>query len=298
VKSVRSALLAVTLTLLVPAGASAATTVGSTLPEFTGDTVECLDSGGCTFVPTTIAGTPVVVPFDGVIVRWAGRVPAGAPSIDLRVLRPAASGALTGVGTLNSLTPTADSTIARTARMPVKAGDLIGIDLANGEEIGIVERSSFDSGSHTYAPRLGATETRAPTSTDADDFEALFNTVVEPDVDGDGWGDETQDRCPALAESHTFCSGRVMFGFARATEPVLAGQGLQTSVSVLAPSTHRAPNGVLKVTLPAEIASGSLPAPCALEGNQVVCRLGDLAAGQRVTVNLPLRALRPGTIRQ
>lgn len=296
-KAGRSALLAALLTLLVPAGASAATTVGSSLPEFTGDTLECLDAGGCTLVPTTIAGTPVVVPFDGVIVGWAGRVPAGAPSVDLRVLRPSAAGTFTGAGSLNSLTPSADSRIARSTRMPVKAGDLIGVDLANGEEIGIVDHSSFDSGSHTFAPRLGATETRAPTSTDTDDYEALFKAVLEPDVDGDGWGDETQDRCPELAESQTFCSRHVDFGFGQ-LGPVLAGGQLQASATVRAPSTNRAPNVVLKLTLPPELAAGTLAAPCTLEGNQVVCRLGDLAARQQVKVNVPLRALRPGTVRQ
>jgi hypothetical protein len=299
VRPLLSALLAIALSLLVPTPAWAATTVGSSLPEFSGDTLECLDAGGCTFVPTTIAGTPIAVPFDGVIVRWAGRVPAGAPSIDLRVLRPSLGGNLTGVGSLNSLTPLADSTISRGARMPVKAGDLIGLDLAVGEEIGIANHPAFDSSSFTFAPKLGTTETRAPTSMDSDDFEALFNAVLEPDADGDGWGDETQDRCPQLAELHTFCSGHVYIDSnPTLVGPVLAGRDFQASTSVVALSSHRVPNVILKLTLPSELGAGTLPAPCALEGNQVVCRLGDLAARQRVRVNVPLRALRVGTVRQ
>ena len=51
--------------LLAAATASAATTVGSTLPAWTGETLECVDAGGCTFVPRTISGRSIAVPFDG-----------------------------------------------------------------------------------------------------------------------------------------------------------------------------------------------------------------------------------------
>jgi hypothetical protein len=44
-------LLAFAVVLALPAAAPAAVTIGSSLPEPTGETVECLDPGGCTFVP-------------------------------------------------------------------------------------------------------------------------------------------------------------------------------------------------------------------------------------------------------
>jgi hypothetical protein len=71
-------LLAFAVVLALPAAAPAAVTIGSSLPEPTGETVECLDPGGCTFVPTKLSGSPVAVPFDGVIVAWAARGPSAS----------------------------------------------------------------------------------------------------------------------------------------------------------------------------------------------------------------------------
>ena len=95
--------------LIAPAPAAASVTIGSSLPASTGEPLECTDPGGCTFVPVSIAGTAVRVPYDGVIVRWAARLPAGATSpISLRVLRSASGGQFTASGS-HSATPGPDA---------------------------------------------------------------------------------------------------------------------------------------------------------------------------------------------
>lgn len=273
--------------LIAPASASAAATIGSSLPGAADDSLECVDPGGCTFVPTNIAGKEVVVPYDGVLVRWAGRVPAGSTTqVALRVLRPGAGGQLSSVATLPS-TPGVNGTIASWGlRVPVKAGDRIGIDLDDGEEIGILRHAGFDSTSLTFAPLLAASESRAPDSSDSDDFEALFNASIEPDVDGDGYGDESDDRCPELAEA-LVCNGDVRLdllprpsreNLTQGDGVVLAGGQLTLRATVRA--LHgRLPNVVVTLSLPPQLAGVAAggPGPCSVAVDRIVCQVGPVA---------------------
>jgi acyl-CoA hydrolase len=293
--------LALSVALLIPASASAATTIGSAMPTFAGDTVGCLDSGGCTFVPTSIAGAPVVVPFNGVLVSWSAQVPVGGSAVDLRVLRPADGGTFTGRSTVTGATPDANGRLTSAARVRVSAGDLIGVDLANGEELGVVGHASFDSTSHTFGPRLGTSETRAPDFTDSDDFEMLFNAVVEPDADGDGYGDETQDKCPDLAEAHlTTCTGAPVVTLTPMwpSGGLRPGARLKLRATVGGPRTsHRLPQVALRFTIPAGLEPvGTVSfAPCTVTPGQIVCAMGDIPRRGSSSVEVELLATRPGS---
>jgi hypothetical protein len=228
--------LGVALLVLVPSSAQGAAIIGSSLPEPTGETLGCDDAGGCTFVPTNLSGAPVAVPADGVIVRWAIRSPSGVTPdpVDLRVLRPAPNGQLSAAGITRFVTPAAGAIVEQPAREPVRAGDLIAVDLDDGEELGIATHETFDSESSRFLPRLGNAETRAPTVSGPDDFEALFQAVVEPDADGDGFGDETQDRCPQLSETQHPCRNTVSGRFG--PQPGVSGRN---SLTVLAETSSR-----------------------------------------------------------
>jgi hypothetical protein len=85
--------------------------------------------------PGAHAGSPV----DGIVVRWsmAGSYTAGKP-FELRVLRPAAGGAYTGVGTSARETPMTGFFSQHTwqTEIPIKAGDLIGINV-NEDCVGV-----------------------------------------------------------------------------------------------------------------------------------------------------------------
>lgn len=290
---------AVLLALLLPAQASAAVTIGSSLPPWTGDTIECVDAGGCTFVPRTIAGNAVVVPFDGVIVRWSARMPTGADTGPIRLkdvqLTP---GGATASGATWLLNPpaVAGATVESTGRMSVRAGDLIGVQLDNGDEIGISPHATFDSTSWFFAPPL--TSERPPDSIDTDDFEALFNATIEPDPDHDGYGDETQDNCPQLTEEHLrTCTGRpTMFlssGFA-GIGVVEVGKQMEIRATVGAP-TSLAPNVVLRLTLPSALKPVEIRGTefCTTAANEVTCPLGTMRPGGPKSVVVEALALRP-----
>ena len=85
-------------------------------------------------------------------------------------------------------------------RLPVQAGDALGIDTPGGEGYVIGSAGSVDF----YSPKLGATETRNP-STAAAQYYLAVNADIEADADGDGYGDETQDQCPTEARTHGPC---------------------------------------------------------------------------------------------
>jgi hypothetical protein len=294
-------LIAIAFALLVPAAAPAAVTVGSSLPAPTGDTLECADPGGCTIVPRTIAGTPVVVPSDGVIVRWEMRSLGFPDPLEMRVLRPAPGGQLTGVRTSAVFSTSSDGSVTglRT-NMPVQAGDLIGVDLDDGEQVAIHSHATFDSESSVFAPYLADGVTRAPTDTGADDFELLFNARIEPDADRDGYGDETQDRCPEAAPEHSHrCIGpRLLIGAPPLSPPpvVVAGEDFRLHVSLRnwdRSATYT--NVVLGIALPPEVEAGVPPPPCRLESTRITCFLGTVTTGTEIGIDLPFRAGRPGT---
>lgn len=124
---------------LFAAGAAQArtVTVGSVLPPgATGAPFEAVQTLFNSALPEK--GANLVSPVNGAIVRWQAQELKGGP-FQLRVLRPNGSGAYTAVGTSNAVTPSGPGLQTFTANIPVKAGDLIGIDPTNAaDEIGVV----------------------------------------------------------------------------------------------------------------------------------------------------------------
>jgi hypothetical protein len=133
--------------LLGATAAQASTiTVGSVLPPgFTSKPFGELHTQLNTALPEK--GANLVSPVSGAIVRWRMQGAKGGPFF-LRVLHPNGTGAYTARGTSGAVTPTDMGLQTFTANLPVKAGDLIGIDPTSvSDEIGVAEvpGASFDS---------------------------------------------------------------------------------------------------------------------------------------------------------
>lgn len=126
------------LALFAASAAQARTlTVGSVLPP--GATAKPFE-GVQTLFNTALPekGANLVSPVNGAIVRWQAQELKGGP-FQLRVLRPNGSGAYTAAGTSGAVTPSGSGLQTFTANIPVKAGDLIGIDPTSAtDEIGFV----------------------------------------------------------------------------------------------------------------------------------------------------------------
>ncbi|MDO8211273.1 hypothetical protein [Conexibacter sp. CPCC 206217] len=171
--------------LLLPSAASASTTLG-TSPEVALPTTPlagCAPALACTVAQERLANLDLNVPDTGVVVRW--RVHGSAGQVRLRRVG--------GGATAPAALPASAGAVEQTAQLPVRSGDLLALDLLDGAQVSR-EPSPFISGADmtsTWTPPLADGETRAPSAS----FEGywLFEAEIEPDADGDGRGDETQD---------------------------------------------------------------------------------------------------------
>lgn len=214
--------LAVLLTIAVAAlaaPAQGAVTFGSDL------TRQPLNGYGCwlggTFAQTDFSLRSAAAPQDGVVVRWRMRAGSGGEA-PLRVVRKLADGTYFGVATsAPGVIDTegydwADRTRTYPTRLPIRRGDFLGIDVPVGGKIvtafGRLDAQVMWTGVpgselRSWDPRLGDGEARAPGQAvncfdggSGADLELLVNADIEDDADRDGYGDETQDRCPADAQ--------------------------------------------------------------------------------------------------
>jgi IPT/TIG domain-containing protein/PASTA domain-containing protein len=152
-------------------------TVGSVLPPgATAKPFEAVQTLFNTALPEK--GASLASPVNGAIVRWQVQELKGGP-FQLRVLRPNGSGAYTAVGTSGSVTPSGSGLQTFTANIPVKAGDLIGIDPSNAtDEIGVVSEVPGASFGFIFPPPFeGAT---VPPSGSKSGQEIALRAEVQP----------------------------------------------------------------------------------------------------------------------
>ena len=288
----RPVLLALFAALAAPASAGAAVTVGADLSQSpTGGGGTCPGGGAvCSVALATLPdGSAPRVPMDGVIVSWRIRT-STSETLAPQAFHPVGDGTYTSgaVGTFGSVASGTSSPIA--ARLPVRAGDLIGVATQTGVPGALLTTGSTFEWDHTLAgsPSTPTTVTGA----------LLVSAVVEADADGDGYGDETQDRCPLDAARHDSpCVANL----------VLSAQGDDSAV-VNAPATHTytvrnaGPSGttgvVLTVPTPADatIVSATPSAGACSLGATVRCTLGTLLAGATATVAIGVTTSDPQTI--
>jgi IPT/TIG domain/PASTA domain len=124
--------------LLVPVAQASTITIGSVLPA--GSTPSPFGQVE-TFFNTALPekGANLVSPVNGTIVRWRMLDATGGPFY-LRVLRPNGSGGYSAMGTSNPATPAGAGLQTFTTNLPIRAGDLIGVDPSNGTDtIGVAE---------------------------------------------------------------------------------------------------------------------------------------------------------------
>jgi hypothetical protein len=189
-------LVALLLAAAAPTSAGAAQTFGSTLPSGSLDPEGCSGGDPCTAsLETTAGGAQARAPIDGIIVRWRLRTNAAyAGSVRLRILRDQGGNDWRFVrsGAPSPITATTGiHTFA--ARVPVTAGDYIGLDRPDTMEQ--IFRSAAGAVSNLFSG-TPPPDDDSRNNAGSPDRELLINADVEPDADRDGFGDESQDLCP------------------------------------------------------------------------------------------------------
>jgi hypothetical protein len=209
-------LLVVLLALvLVPSSASAAVTLGPDISSAGNVGYGCQENTTCSFIHMPGAGFTAAAPSDGIITRWRFRAGCCVPAqtVDrtaklrvfrqtttyepyyrsVRAVRTGASYTVPAGGLL-----TADAVVDVPVRVKISGGDLVGVDTEDpfdfngfgGSQLLYLQPAVAD-GAENYGAMFGA---------------IAMNVDIEPDADGDGYGDETQDCQPADPGSHQSCT--------------------------------------------------------------------------------------------
>ncbi|HEX5375689.1 MAG TPA: PASTA domain-containing protein [Solirubrobacterales bacterium] len=122
-------------------------------------------------------GANLVSPVNGAIVRWRVQGAEGGPFF-LRVLRPNGSGGYSAMGTSNPATPSGTGLQTFSTNLPIRAGDLIGVDSSNGtDKIGVADVAGASFGFVFPPPFDGATV--APSGT-VSGKEVELSAEVQP----------------------------------------------------------------------------------------------------------------------
>jgi hypothetical protein len=144
------------------------------------------DGQGCTFIQWTANGadSSYASPVNGTIVAW--RISSGSAGnpVKLRVLRPAGSGKYSSVGSSSTQT-TSGSTSSPdqfTANIPIKAGDVIGLDNANSALI--FKTGVLGAFPEFWTPVLadggGASAPSPPIGTTSNGYQLQIDAYVQP----------------------------------------------------------------------------------------------------------------------
>jgi hypothetical protein len=192
-KAVVGALVA--MTALGAASAMAATQLGNTSPAASA----CTSSPISFFTSANPPGSEFAVPNAGVITAWQFNATASPPQLKLKIFRDAGSNNVLVVGQSSAETPTPSTLNTFSTRIPVQAGDRLGLTILTDGPCGTT--GSGNSRQVPGDPADGATVAAAAP------FSGFINigASLEADADADGFGDETQDQCPASAATQGEC---------------------------------------------------------------------------------------------
>ncbi len=214
---------------------------GAAEPQLIGQVGGSGAVGGCTcsaFQRTTGGGSSYTFPYSGILTKvrvFVGEETQAGDTVQartFRVLGPLSASVIDGgeAHSLSGLPLKAPSTFVD--RIPATAGDLLGARFAVNSLLGETSRyfttaSATDAvsfGAVTVDPAIGSSFSTSDTS----NARVNIGAVLEPDEDGDGYGDASQDLCPGSPTAISACSG-TLFGSnlqgERSTPPSGCGAG-------------------------------------------------------------------------
>jgi uncharacterized repeat protein (TIGR01451 family) len=278
----------------LPALAGGAVTVGQTIaPIYNCDgTYEIAQTG-------VAAGTSYTVPSDGVITSWSSQGTAmGATTVKIKLFRPTGTpDQFTVVGQSDLAQVPASSAIASfPTRIAVRAGDMLGISKGSGGCAYAITGSNADTNAYRAgdAPNGEIDSYTANTQARMD-----VSAQLEPDADGDGFGDESQDKCVGTAGKVAGCpkADLLLTKTASAAE-VPVGASITYTLTAYNLGPEHAPAVAVSDPTPSGftvIAASSSAGICSL-GPPVSCAIGELGNGASATVTITGTATTVGVL--
>jgi hypothetical protein len=158
---------------------------------------------------------PVAAPVSGVITQWTVKADLGEGELTpeeaailtrlyrqtLDVYKPAGGNSYTLVGEEVGGSLSLGETNVYPARIPVQAGDLLGL----GGGLAFYCETTDPGDKVGFAKGTIASGSTAPFEMEETELQVPVVAKIESDIDGDGYGDETQDKCPQSAAYQTAC---------------------------------------------------------------------------------------------
>jgi hypothetical protein len=252
------------------------------------------------FALTAIGKTmPLASPTGGVITKWKTTLLSGAASIPqiLKVLRLTGPNTVQVVGEQSGAITGGLNTID--TRIPIQAGDRLGLFGPSASGTLFCELPGPEDTFGAFLGSIGPGTTTAYVEV-VDEAGIPVAAIVEPDADNDGYGDETQDKCPQLASFQTPCpvvtlttSSEVKRGLVK----VLVTSSLQVPVTVagtvkLGKGKTAKLNGGTQVVAPGALATFKVLFPKKLKA-----KLKELSRKRSLQLNLSISAPNPlGTV--
>jgi hypothetical protein len=213
-------------------GAGAATQVGN----------ECTATNLVPFGATSVqiagkaGGLPIPIPEAGVITSWRiNAAPFAGHEVEyLKVMRPGGPpNTFATVGESQGVPVSHPGLNAFNARIAVQAGDHLGVFGTPGTFFCVIGDPEEVMGVAEGDPPIGTRATFIPNP----GAQVALAAIVEPDLDGDGYGDETQDGCPQAALLQEACPPLSLsaYGIAgRRAATILVSAGIAARVTVSA----------------------------------------------------------------
>jgi hypothetical protein len=270
--------------VLVPSPAGAAAT------EFGNACLASNAAPGTTFVAIASATGSAAAPVSGVVTKARFSVPPAAPVFSTVVKIMRASGVnqyLTVAQSPSIAVPNAVTT--QDVRLPIKAGDLLGIYGPAGTLYCATPSPADQAVVFAGDTAVGASQVFSPPNAS---LSIPLVATIEPDVDGDGFGDISQDLCPQAAAVQSACPAVKLDSLASASGGKINLIVTSSSASKVSVSGLAKVNGK-KVKLKAgskQVDAGSLTAfkvkvPAALRA-----ALAKLPASKKITVTITVSA--------
>jgi hypothetical protein len=153
---------------------------------------------------------PIAAPTSGIITQWkvSSSIPAAFPQT-LKVLRVSGPATVLIVGEATGSVAGGSNTF--NTRIPVQAGDRLGLFGTSQEVLGTPVGNLYcllpgpENQVGGFPGAGGGPGTSVPYAVIEAEARFPVSAVIEPDADNDGFGDETQDKCPQSATTQAAC---------------------------------------------------------------------------------------------
>lgn len=217
---VRNTVFAVALSTAVVSAAPSygAVTIGSTLATNPNGTTAgpAPDTRMLSFLESSLSQPAgISAPSSGVVTSWRVRVGTDTAPIRLRAGTMGAGTVYVGGNASDVVTPPTNAVSpSYPSHMPIAAGEQLGLELYGPTTVLNIYPGAGPIGgvwrtAQTLSPGVGAAGTydgNTPvTAATNGGLELLVNATIEPDADGDNFGDESQDPCPAVKGVYDGC---------------------------------------------------------------------------------------------